>query len=180
MSSMPAESRGFTLIELMITIFIGALLLAIAVPSFQSTIASNRLATQTNDLVGALNYARSEAITRNTRVRLCRAANETSTTCAGSVAIWAAWIVRNDTTGEIARRGVVNRFNNSMVVRSTLPADTIIFGPDGLARINATTLVSTQQLRVCTTATSVGENHRNFQLGATSRLSIARATGACT
>ncbi len=44
---------GFTLVELMMTILAGAILLTIAVPSFQTMIRNNRLATQVNDFCAA-------------------------------------------------------------------------------------------------------------------------------
>lgn len=57
-----APQRGFTLIELMVTVTVAAVLLGIAAPSFSRLIANNRLATQTNEFVGGLNLARSEAV----------------------------------------------------------------------------------------------------------------------
>lgn len=59
---------GFTLIELIVTIAVGAILLASAVPSFQDFIRSNRLTTQANVFVGAIQLARSEAVKRNASV----------------------------------------------------------------------------------------------------------------
>lgn len=56
---------GFTLIELLIVIAIVGITLGIAVPSFQSLIASNRLTTSANNLVSALQLAKSEAIKSN-------------------------------------------------------------------------------------------------------------------
>lgn len=57
--------NGFTLIELMVTVSVAAVLLAIGIPSLSRLIASNRIATQTNEFVGALNLARSEAVRRS-------------------------------------------------------------------------------------------------------------------
>lgn len=60
--------RGFTLIELMITVAVGTILLTMAVPSFNSLIRDNRLTTQANEFISALNLARSEAIKRGLNV----------------------------------------------------------------------------------------------------------------
>jgi type IV fimbrial biogenesis protein FimT len=57
--------RGFTLIEMMITIAVAVVLLAIVAPSFRQLIANQRIKTASFDLFSALNYARSEAIKRN-------------------------------------------------------------------------------------------------------------------
>jgi type IV fimbrial biogenesis protein FimT len=62
------KNHGFTLIELMITLLIMAIMLAWAVPSFQEIVRQNRLTTETNELVTALNLARSEAIKRGRNV----------------------------------------------------------------------------------------------------------------
>lgn len=59
---------GFTLIELMITLVVVAILLAVGIPSFQTIFETNRLATQANELVTAVNLARSEAIKRGVNV----------------------------------------------------------------------------------------------------------------
>lgn len=56
---------GVTLIELMIVITIAAILLALALPSFQDTIDRNRLKAVTDTLYGDFQFAKSEAIKRN-------------------------------------------------------------------------------------------------------------------
>ena len=61
---------GFTLIELMIVITILAIVIAIGVPSFTQMIRKNRLAAATNDLAGALQYARAEAVRRGRSVQV--------------------------------------------------------------------------------------------------------------
>ncbi len=68
----PVKNLGFTLMELMVTVSIAAILMGIAVPSFTSTIASNRLTTNANALITVLSFARSEAIKRGKQVTVLR------------------------------------------------------------------------------------------------------------
>jgi type IV fimbrial biogenesis protein FimT len=67
--------RGFTLIELMVTVALVAIVLAIGVPSFQTTIRNNRLSSYANEFLSALNLARTEAIRRRQPVVLCKSAD---------------------------------------------------------------------------------------------------------
>ncbi len=63
--------RAFTLIELLITVTVLGVLMAIALPNLRDFVVSNRLSSQVNGFVGLLNYARSEAIVRNQSVLVC-------------------------------------------------------------------------------------------------------------
>jgi type IV fimbrial biogenesis protein FimT len=65
-----AGQRGFTLIELMVTLVIVSVLLAIGVPSMSKLVASNRISTHTNEFVGALSLARAEAVRRSEGVSI--------------------------------------------------------------------------------------------------------------
>lgn len=65
------HARGFTLVELMVTIAIAAILMMIAVPSFQRLILNNRLNTAANALVDAVNTARMDAIKLNATTQFC-------------------------------------------------------------------------------------------------------------
>lgn len=58
------RNSGFTIIELMIVVALIAIIATIAVPGFQGLIESNRLKSTTNNVLGILNYARTEAVRR--------------------------------------------------------------------------------------------------------------------
>jgi type IV fimbrial biogenesis protein FimT len=66
-----STSRGFTLVELMITIAVLAIGSALAYPSFTGVIRNNRVATSTNSFIAAFNLARSEAIRGNRGAGVC-------------------------------------------------------------------------------------------------------------
>jgi type IV fimbrial biogenesis protein FimT len=62
------NARGFTLVELMTTMVLMAVVLVVGIPSFQRIFESNSTTTQANEVIAAMNLARSEAIRRGANV----------------------------------------------------------------------------------------------------------------
>ncbi|HET8700843.1 MAG TPA: GspH/FimT family pseudopilin [Nitrococcus sp.] len=91
------HSKGFTLIELMITLAVAVILVVAAVPSYRSVVQENRAASQTNALLRALSYARSEAVKHAEVVTICQSSNQSS--CGGSTSWQGGWIVFSDDNG---------------------------------------------------------------------------------
>lgn len=58
------QFSGFTLIELIVTMAVAAIIAAVAIPSFSRLIANNQVATDTNRLLSTLQFAHSEAVLR--------------------------------------------------------------------------------------------------------------------
>ena len=83
-----------TLVELLIAIVVVSILLALGVPGLQDFVKNNRVTGQANDLVVAIQLARSEAVKRGTRGVIC--ASDDEATCSGSDDWTTGWIVYSD------------------------------------------------------------------------------------
>ena len=88
---------GFTLIELMVTVTILAILVSIAVPAMTNFMNSNRLTSHTSALKQAIQYARSEAVSKNQDVSIC--ASSDGATCTDNAEWSQGWIVFTDADG---------------------------------------------------------------------------------
>ena len=100
-----SSQKGFTVIELMISLGILAILATIAVPSFQSVIERNRVTAQANSILSAVQSARSEAVKRGTVVRF------SAQLVGGNPDITAGWCVHTGAdcdTGTVIREGDTN------------------------------------------------------------------------
>jgi type IV fimbrial biogenesis protein FimT len=142
------KETGFTLVELLITIVVLSILLAAGVPAFKDFIKSNRVTAQTNDLVSAIQLARSEALKRGANVVVCASDNQTS--CTGKDTWADGWIVFSDLNLNNAPDAGTGKCLETedciMMTRTGLPEgttlttvpgnDTVRFLPTGLADNN--------------------------------------------
>ncbi|MES2820549.1 MAG: GspH/FimT family pseudopilin [Pseudomonadota bacterium] len=66
-----SQSHGFTLIELMITVAIVGIFVAVAVPSFINFVSNNRTESASNELLSFMQYARSTAVQNKASLTAC-------------------------------------------------------------------------------------------------------------
>lgn len=146
---------GFTLVELIITLTIAGVLLALAVPAMQTFILDQRLTTQANDFVADLNLARSEAVRRATNVTVCKqGGTATSPSCSTSAAWSAGRIVYVDTDSDstLDSSETVLRVRESLDGTSNtlnaIPSSTnsIVFAGTGLTTLSSGSEVA---MRLC-------------------------------
>lgn len=102
------QSRGFTLVEMLVVITISAILIAVAVPSFQWTIARNRISDASNLILSNLEYARMEASRRGNTVAMCRSLDVVTPSCSSAPTAtadgndWAVgWVVFEKAPGNV-------------------------------------------------------------------------------
>ncbi len=136
---MKAHIQGFTLIEMLVTLALGAIVVTLAAPNLRGLVASNRSATGANALVGALNLARSAAVKRSLPVSICPRVSPSSSSCAsaGSTSWSSGWIVFVDSgeTGQIGTSDQIIRIfappNGGAAVSSPSGDSFFTFGPTG-------------------------------------------------
>ena len=100
MADMGKKQQGLTLIELMVTLAVAIILIAVGMPLFTGIAANNRAIAQTNAMVSAMNLARNEAVRRGTPVAVCASTAPLPTAspaCATSSPVWTnGWFVFTD------------------------------------------------------------------------------------
>lgn len=158
-------ARGFTLLELMVTVAVLAVLIGIAVPSLGDATLAGKLAASANDLVAGVAMGRSEAIKRNAVTSLCVSSNGTS---CGSGGWEQGWIIISGSTVIQKHSAAPTGFK---VTSSVAKVD---FQPTGVGNTQAT-------ITVCRSAPSAGSQERVVNVSATGRAYVSKtATGTCS
>ncbi|MDO9071737.1 MAG: GspH/FimT family pseudopilin [Rubrivivax sp.] len=159
--------RGFSLIELMVTVAVLAVGLSVAAPSLSTQIANYRLRSAAEAVLNGLNYARAEAVRRNSNV---------SFTLDASGAGWTVAQVSPATTLQMRANGEAP----GVTAASTTTSLSVSFTPTGLvdtsgvrlSQVNLATAVAGAEtrrvdifggglIRVCTPSiTAVGDPRR--------------------
>jgi type IV fimbrial biogenesis protein FimT len=188
-----ARQAGFTMIELMVTLAVVAIVVTMAVPSFQSVINGNRLAGTANEMIASLQLARTEAIRRNGRAGVCMSTGTNSgedAACAtANVDGWITFVDGNDDGAfdkdddgdELLR---VYRLEAPLVfgLSPGIGANTAMFRPDGFARDEdggngpGTGLLDAA-IRFCIATNQPPENARDVLIDSGSRISVVRVNG---
>jgi type IV fimbrial biogenesis protein FimT len=133
---------GFTLYEVLTTMLIVGVILAIGVPNMQSFRQNSRMIATANDLHSSFHLARSEASRSKNNITICASADSLAAvpTCGGELE--AGWIVFEDRDGDIvvdAGEPILRRFppvDDSIVINTAGPDDYFSYASTGLGRGN--------------------------------------------
>jgi type IV fimbrial biogenesis protein FimT len=182
---MHVRHAGFSLVELAITLVVLSVLLGLASPLFTGLINGSRLTANANELITAMQIARSEAARRNAPTFFCQSNNNTSCSAAPAAG-WDGWLVfadenRNNAVeaAEIVRAGVIED-PIQVIASPSVTNSRISFRPDGLAYAGATLLDA--NFRVCLPVTNPNLNVRDVNISVGGRIAVRApidAAGAC-
>ncbi len=137
------RQQGFTLIELMMTIAITTILLALGLPSMSSLVSASESRAARQELWTALNVARAGAVTSHRRHVICPSTDHD--TCSGGLRWDHGWIVFLDNNENGLRDGndevvsVGNAVRQGVVISTTVGRDRVGFRTDGSSAGNNAT-----------------------------------------
>lgn len=141
---------GVTLVELLTVMVIVAILMTIGVPSYRYVTTANRVATESDALLGDLQYARSEAIREGQQVTVCVSKDSASCDTAGLPPSWQeGWIIYSnpknvaavDTNDPLLRADKGFSGNGDTFQSSINTVNAINFSGEGFANIGAASMV---------------------------------------
>lgn len=170
MQAMKNRQPGFTVVELLVTIAIVGILAAIAAPSFIGVVNTSRLASNANELLSIIQYARSEAVRSNSRVIFCGtlddSAFEEDQCSPGERPYWV--VIGRDEDGHWRQ---LRQIEVQAPVRAKTALEKITFGSDGLGRDEDGAL-AVGTIDVCLPAKNPSRNKREVRIASGGRVVV--------
>lgn len=194
---MKAKQSGFTLLEMMFTIALLAVIVGIGVPNLRDFVRNSRMTSSANDIVTDFNLARSEAVKRRVAVTLCK--SQDLATCdtndaAGPFNSWIVFVddpnpavanIATDGNGAVDAGEVVLRqrtLPEAVTVRKRANQLRVTFQPNGFPEAEAARL---ERLLLCDVRGNVvgaggDSTARAIEIFATGRPNVYRAIATVT
>ena len=170
MQAMKNRQPGFTVVELLVAIAIVGILAAIAAPSFIGVVNTSRLASNANELLSIIQYARSEAVRSNSRVIFCGSlsadAFEEDQCSAGERPYWV--VIGRDADGDWRQ---LRQVEVQAPVRAKTALEKITFGSDGLGRDDDGALAA-GNINVCLPTKNPSRNKREVRIASGGRVVV--------
>lgn len=184
-----SAQQGFTLVELMVTLAVLAIVVVMAMPDLRGVVNGNRLAASSNELLATLQTARVEAVRRNRRTVVCLSADPAaavpscSTGGADGARGWLLFVdgnrngVYDDGAPALLRSATAGR-GVSLRASPSIPGQLrVSYRADGYARDAAGTALLAGAIELCMPTELPAENVRRLVVGPGGRVTIERRAG---
>lgn len=182
-TQLATRHRGFTLIELMVTIAVVALLAGFVAPAMRSFVLNSRLSSTANELTRSVQSARSEAVKRQRNVVVCMSANPSAATPTCGTSGVNSWIVFEDINNNWDHESTetiidTHTFESAKTVFSGNQSQRISFGASGFTNLTDATsaLAPTTAMVMCDIRGNKGPATLSYARG----IVIGQATGRPT
>ncbi len=176
--------RGFTLVELMITIAVAAIVMAYAVPNMRNFMQRDRVAAQSNNLVADLQFARGQAVSTHTYVSICPTATAGGTTCDTTDGNYdQGWMIFTTSSPGTAYSGVASsllKVGNAPTTTSVTSTAAGILTYDPLGQLWAGGSVAPTAFDICALATDGSSENTASVPGALLNVSMSGRVAAGT
>lgn len=184
-----SAQQGFTLVELMVTLAVLAIVVTFAVPDLRALVNGNRLTASGNELLAALQTARVEAVRRNRRTVVCLSADPSavapscSTGGADGARGWLLFVdgnrngVYDDGAPALLRSAAAGR-GVSLRASPSIPGQLrVSYRADGYARDAGGTALLAGAIELCMPTELPTENVRRLVIGPGGRVTVDRRAG---